>query len=214
MLAYQHVVHPQGKLTVVYKLGVTTFAPTQVAEAAAAIGRGEIVAFPTETYYGLAVDALDGAALDRLFALKGRDGEKATALLVADLAMLAELCAEVPPRVHALVTAHWPGPLTLALPARPDLPPAIVRDGFVAARVSSHPLAHALVVAAGRPVTATSANPAGGAPARTAAQVRAYFGTAGCHILDGGQTPGGLPSTLVRLCGQQIEVLRAGAIAL
>ena len=191
---------------------MTMFVPAQVAEAAAALCRGEIVAFPTETYYGLAVDALDGAALDRLFELKGRDGEKASALLVADLAMFAGLCAEVPRRARELVAAHWPGPLTLALPARTDLPAAIVRDGFVAARVSSHPVAQALVVAAGRPLTATSANPAGATPARTAEEVRAYFGEQALHLLDAGQTPGGPPSTLVRLRGDEVEVLRRGAI--
>ena len=81
---------------------MTVFLPDQVAEAAVALCRGEIVAFPTETYYGLAVDALDGAALDRLFELKGRDGEKASALLVADLTMFAGLCAEVPWRQEYL----------------------------------------------------------------------------------------------------------------
>jgi L-threonylcarbamoyladenylate synthase len=188
--------------------------PTQIAEAAAAIRRGEIVAFPTETYYGLGVDALDGAALDRLFVLKGRDGEKASALLVADLAMFAELCAEVPARAYQLAAAHWPGPLTLALPARAGLPEAIVRDGFVAARVSSHPVAQALVVAAGRPITATSANPAGAGPARTIAEVLAYFAGKAVHLLDGGQTQGGPPSTLVRLRGEHIEVLRKGAVVI
>jgi L-threonylcarbamoyladenylate synthase len=193
---------------------MTTFVPAQVAEAADALGRGEIVAFPTETYYGLAVNALDEAALDRLFDLKGRDAEKASALLVADLAMFAQLCAEVSSRARALVAAHWPGPLTLALPARADLPAAIVRDGFVAARVSSHPVAQALVLAGGRPLTATSANPAGAAPARTAEEVRAYFGEQLLHILDAGQTAGGPPSTLVRLRGDDVEVLRRGAIAI
>ncbi|HEX7500989.1 MAG TPA: L-threonylcarbamoyladenylate synthase [Polyangia bacterium] len=186
--------------------------PVQVADAAAALCRGEIVAFPTETYYGLAVDALDGAALDRLFELKGRNGEKASALLVADLAMFAGLCTEVPRRARELVAAHWPGPLTLALPARTGLPAAIIRDGFVAARVSSHPVARAFVAAAGRPITATSANPVGAPPARTAEEVRAYFGEQALHLLDAGQTPGGPPSTLVRLRGDEVEVLRRGAI--
>jgi L-threonylcarbamoyladenylate synthase len=193
---------------------MTTFASAQVAEAAAALRRGEIVAFPTETYYGLAVDALDEVALDRLFRLKGRDGEKASALLVADLATFAGLCAEVPPRADELAHAHWPGPLTLALPARPGLPAAIVHDGFVAARVSSHPVAQALVVAAGRPITATSANPAGAAPVRSVAEVRAYFGEQALHLLDGGETSGGPPSTLVRLRGDQLEILRRGAISI
>jgi L-threonylcarbamoyladenylate synthase len=193
---------------------MTTFSPAQIAEAAAAICRGEIVAYPTETFYGLAVDALDPVALDRLFALKGRDGEKASALLVTDLAMFATLCTEVPARARELADAHWPGPLTLALPARADLPAAIVYEGFVAARVSSHPLAEALVARVGRPITATSANPAGGDPARTAAEVRDHFGVESFHLLDGGQTHGGAPSTLVRLRGHSVEVLRKGAIEL
>jgi len=190
---------------------MTTFEPTGIADAAAAIRRGEVVAFPTETYYGLAVDALDIAALHRLFALKGRDSEKASALLVADLAMFASLCAEVPARARDLAAAHWPGPLTLALPARSGLPAAIVRDGFVAARVSSHKLAQALVEAVGRPITATSANPAGSPPPRGAAEVRAHFAE-GLHLLEGGETPGGPPSTLVRLRGDDVEILRRGAI--
>jgi len=191
---------------------MTTFTPAQIDEAAAAIRRGEIVAYPTETYYGLAVDALDPGALHRLFELKGRGGEKVSALLVADLAMFEPLCAEFPERARILVAAHWPGPLTLALPARMGLPPAIVHDGFVAARVSSHPLAQSLVVFAGRPITATSANPAGAPPARTAAEVRDHFGGGALHVLDGGQTPGGAPSTLVRLQGDSVQVLRKGAI--
>jgi L-threonylcarbamoyladenylate synthase len=188
--------------------------PSALADAAAVIRQGGIVAFPTETYYGLAVDALDAQALERLFALKGRGSEKASALLVVDFAMFAELCVEVPSRASALAAAHWPGPLTLALPARPHLPAAIVSDGCVAARVSSHPVAHALVVAAGRPITATSANPAGTAPARTAEQVKSYFAGRDFHLLDGGETPGGPPSTLARMTGEKLEILRQGAIFL
>ena len=183
-----------------------------VAPAARAILRGEVVAFPTETYYGLAVAALDGLALDRLFALKGRSAEKASALLVADLAMFAELCSEVPDRARELADAHWPGALTIALPARAGLPAAIVSDGYVAARVSSHPLAAALVRAVGGPITATSANPAGAAPARTALEVARHFAGKRLHLLDGGQTPGGAPSTLVRIHGGVLEILRVGAV--
>jgi L-threonylcarbamoyladenylate synthase len=185
-----------------------------VTAAVAALRRGEIVACPTETYYALAVDALDAAALERLFVCKGRGAEKASALLVRDLAMLAELCVEIPPRAVELAARHWPGPLTLALPARPGLPEAIVSEGCVAARVSSHPLAAALVAGLGRPLTATSANPADAPPARTAAEVARYFAGAAVHCLDGGQTAGGPPSTLVRLRGAEVEVLRQGAIGI
>jgi L-threonylcarbamoyladenylate synthase len=170
-----------------------------------------VVAFPTETYYGLAVDALAPAALDALMALKGRAADKVVALIVAGRAMLDLVCAEVPAAAERLIAAHWPGPLTLALPARPGLPAALVSDGYVAMRASPHPLAQALVEALGRPITATSANRAGEPPARTAAAVRAAF-PAGCLVLDGGETAGGPPSTLVRVRGQTLEVLRRGAI--
>lgn len=180
--------------------------------AVGALKRGAVVAFPTETFYGLGADALDVEALERLRVLKGRGAEKAISLLVTE-AMLDELVAEIPPRARALMAAHWPGALTLALPARPGLPEALVSDGCVAVRRSPHPVAQALVEGLGRPLTATSANPAGAPPPTTAAGVRAYFGE-GCLVVDGGQTPGGLPSTLVRVRGEVVEVLRAGAIAI
>jgi L-threonylcarbamoyladenylate synthase len=185
----------------------------RIAEAARAIRSGEVVAFPTETFYGLAVDPTNASALERLFACKGRSIEQASALLVTDLAMFAELCLEVPDQARRLAAEHWPGPLTLALPARPELPPALVIDGCVAARVSSHPVAAALVVAVGKPITATSANLAGAPPARSAAEVDASLGD-DVLVLDGGLTPGGEPSTLVRVRAGQIDVLRQGAVRL
>jgi len=112
-----------------------------VAAAAAAIVRGEVVAFPTETFYGLAVDALNEAALTKLRALKGREAEKAFSLLISGREMLSSLCSEVSPLAERLMAQHWPGPLTLALPARPGLPASIVADGCVAVRVSPHPQA-------------------------------------------------------------------------
>jgi L-threonylcarbamoyladenylate synthase len=190
------------------------FSSILISDAAAAISRGEIVAFPTETYYGLAANALDPAALERLFALKGRSAEKSSALLVADMAMFSGLCTEVPGQAFDLAKAHWPGPLTIALPARSDLPAPIVTDGCVAARVSSHPIAHALVLAVGRPITATSANAAGALPARSIAEVLSHFAGKAIHLLNGGQTAGGLPSTLVRLRAGGLEILRQGAVSL
>ncbi len=185
-----------------------------VAAAAAAIIRGEVVAYPTETFYGLAVDALNESALSKLRALKGREAEKAFSLLISGREMLASLCSEISPLAERLMAQHWPGPLTLALPARPGLPVSIVADGCVAVRVSSNPLAQALVVAAGRPITATSANPAGSPPPRTVSEVAAYFAPESCLILDGGTTPGGQPSTLARVCGDQVEILRQGVVVL
>jgi L-threonylcarbamoyladenylate synthase len=182
----------------------------EIRDAAAALERGEVVVYPTETFYGLAVDALDVAALARLCALKGRGADKAVSLLIVGDAMLARLVAEISPRARALMAAHWPGALTIALPARPGLPAALVADGFVALRESPHPVARALVNAFAGPITATSANPAGAAPARSAAEARAFF--PGSIVVDGGDTPGGLASTLVRVRGDDLEVLRQGAV--
>jgi L-threonylcarbamoyladenylate synthase len=183
-----------------------------VAAAVAALRRGEVVAYPTETFYGLGVDAFDAAALERLRALKGR-GEKAISVLIEGEEMLARLCAELSPRARALMARHWPGALTLALPARPGLSEALVADGCIAVRQSPHPIARALVVGFGGPVTTTSANRSGEPPATTAAAVQAALGD-GCHVLDGGTTTGGAPSTLARVRGETVEVLRPGAVRL
>jgi L-threonylcarbamoyladenylate synthase len=182
----------------------------EIASAVAALRRGEAVAYPTETFYGLGVDAFDELALARLRVIKGR-GEKAISVLIEGDEMLARLCGEVPPRAVALMRRHWPGPLTLALPARTGLPAALISDGCVAVRQSSHPIARALCAGFGGPITTTSANRAAEAPATSAEAVRETLGGA-CHLLDGGATAGGAPSTLVRVRGDRVEILRRGAI--
>jgi L-threonylcarbamoyladenylate synthase len=187
-----------------------------LAGALAVIRGGGVVAFPTETTYGLGVDALDERALERLLTLKGRGAEKAVSVIVSGRDMVQSLCAEIPPLAHQLMADHWPGPLTLVLPARAGLPAPLVSEGGVAVRHSSHPLADALVRAWGRPITATSANPAGQPPARTPAEVRAAFAaavTAGeLHVCEGGDTAGGPASTLVRVRGERLEILRRGPV--
>lgn len=182
----------------------------EIASAIVALRRGEAVAYPTETIYGLGVDAFDELALTRLRIIKGR-GEKAISVLIEGDEMLARLCAEVPPRAVALMRRHWPGALTIALPARAGLPAALISDGCVAVRQSSHPIARALCAGFGGPITTTSANRAGEPPAASAEAARQALGGA-CHILDGGATAGGAPSTLVRVRGEWVEILRRGAI--
>jgi L-threonylcarbamoyladenylate synthase len=184
----------------------------ELAVAVVALRRGEIVAYPTETFYGLAVDARDELALARLRELKGRV-EKAFSVLVVGAEMLERLCERPSPRARALIERYWPGALTLALPARPNVPAALIVDGCVAVRESPHPLARALVRAFGGPITATSANLAGAPPATTPAEVEAALGGR-CLVLPGGATPGGGPSTLARVRGNRIEVLRPGAVVL
>ena len=182
----------------------------EIVFAVAALRRGEIVAYPTETFYGLGVDALDELALARLRALKGRDG-KAISVLVDGPAMLDSVCSVVPPLAAALMRRYWPGALTIALPAQSGLPIALVEDGFIAVRQSSHPTAQALVAGLGRPLTTTSANRAGEPPATTDEAVEEIF-AGRCRVLHGGATAGGAPSTLVRVRGSKLEILRRGAI--
>jgi L-threonylcarbamoyladenylate synthase len=189
--------------------------PEEIVFAAAALQRGEIVAYPTETFYGLAVNALDELALARLRQLKGR-GDKAISVIVGGGSMdemLASLCKTVSPAARRLMNRYWPGPLTLVLPARRGLPAPLVADGFVAVRESPHPTARALVAAFGGPITATSANLAGGVPATTAEAVEEVF-EGRCRILHGGPTTGGAPSTIVRVRGNRLEMLRRGVLAI
>lgn len=184
-----------------------------IAAAVRALKRGEVVVFPTETFYGLGADALSAAAVERIVALKGRSADSPIAVIVADRAMLAQIAAEVSPAAEKLMKKFWPGPLTLIFPARPGLHTALLNpEGKIGARVSSHPVAAELSRALGRPITATSANPSGSAPARTSAEARAYFGDRSQIVLDGGTLAGGQGSTVAEAIGREIKIIRAGAI--
>jgi len=157
------------------------------------------------------VNALDELALARLRLLKGRGADKAISILVSNASMLERVCAEIPPLARRLIAKHWPGALTLVLPARADLPQPLVQDGCVAVRISSHPTAQALVTAFGAPVTTTSANLAGQPPASTPEMVEEAF-EGRCRVIHAGATPGGAASTIVRIRDGNLEVLRRGAI--
>jgi L-threonylcarbamoyladenylate synthase len=177
-----------------------------------ALRHGGVVVYPTETLYGLGVDATDEAALLRLVALKGREPGKPISVLVSDRDMLRRV-AEVTPAASRLMDCFWPGPLTLTLPARAGVSPLLLGGGStIGVRCSSHPLAGALVAGLGRPVTSPSANPAGMPPPVTLAHARAYFREAVDVYLDGGELPGGVGSTVVDP-GPPLKLIREGAIA-
>ncbi len=181
--------------------------------AARAIMAGGLVAFPTETFYGLGAHALDEAAVARVFQAKGRPGDKPLLVLVDSLAMVERVAREVPVRARRLMSRYWPGPLTLVLHAHPDLPAALTAGtGTIGVRLSGHLVARALVAAVGAPVTAPSANPHGKASPRTADEVLAGLGVRVDLVLDGGPTPGGPASTLLDLTGASAVLLRAGAV--
>ncbi len=179
-----------------------------------ALRNGEAIVFPTETFYGVGVDATNPRALERLFELKGRDPDKPVALIAADLEMIARVVSVIPPVAIRLARAFWPGPLTIVMPARPEISPALTnREGGVGIRISPHPVARELARRLGSPLTATSANLAGAPPARTIAEAHAAFGKRIAAYLDGGRLDGSLPSTVIAIEEDRIIVLRAGAIS-
>jgi L-threonylcarbamoyladenylate synthase len=184
-----------------------------LADAVAALRAGEIVAFPTETFYGLGAAALQPAAVRRIFEVKGRPEDKPLLVLVDSIAMAERVATDIRPRARELMMRHWPGALTLVLRAAAAVPREVTAgSGTVGVRLSPHPLARALVGALGEPITAPSANPAGLAPPTTAAEVAAYFADGVALVLDGGRTPGGQPSTVIDVTGDSPRVVRAGAV--
>jgi L-threonylcarbamoyladenylate synthase len=184
-----------------------------LARAAGVLRAGGIVGFPTETFYGLGVTALDAVAVARVFSVKGRPESKPLAVLVDSPAMVMTVATEIPAAARVLMNRHWPGPLTLVLRACPSVPDGVTAGtGTIGVRVSSHPVARALVRALGAPVTAPSANPSGAEPPTTAAGVLAYFDGALDLVLDAGPTPGGLASTVLDATVDPPRVLRQGPL--
>ncbi len=177
-----------------------------------ALKRGRVVAIPTETFYGLAVDYRNEKALKRLFILKKRPEEKPVLLLIGDLTQLNEIVQDVPSLARNLIERFWPGPLTLVLPARPHLSFFLTAGtGKVAVRLSSHQIPLQLAQALGRPITGTSANLSGRPPARTPAEILAQLPEVDL-IIDAGALPAEAPSTIVEVSGESLRLLREGEI--
>lgn len=184
-----------------------------IAAAAAVIEAGGLVAFPTESFYGLGADALDTEAIARVFEVKGRPEQKALLVLVDSIDMAAGLAARISDGARALMARHWPGPLTLVLEAAARVPAGLTGGtGTIGVRMPGHAVARALVRSAGRPITAPSANPSEAAPPRTAAAVRGYFEGLVELILDGGTTAGGPGSTVADCTVWPPRILRQGPV--
>ncbi len=191
---------------------LATHDPVSIADAAAALGAGGVVVFPTESTYGIGADASSSAALARLVAVRGREPGRPILVLASDLTMVRTVAAALPPAAERLAARLWPGALTLVLPARPDVSDALTAGtGTIGVRVPGHPMARALVAGLGRPVTAPSANPPGREPARTVAEAAAYFGDRVAAYVDGGRLGGGA-STVVAVDGDRVRVVRAGLV--
>jgi L-threonylcarbamoyladenylate synthase len=184
-----------------------------LAEAVAVLKSGGVVAYPSDTVYGLGAAASDKQAIDRVFAVKSRDAEKALSLLLADVADLVPLCDEVPLAARVLAQRYWPGPLTLVLRRSPAYRSAALGGGdTVAVRVPNHPFLRELIRALGEPITGTSANRSGRPACRSAQEVQQELGDAVDLIVDGGPSGAAAESTVVSLTGDLPLVLREGAI--
>lgn len=185
-----------------------------VTRAAAAVIGGDAIVYPTETIYGIGVDARSDAAIQRLIALKGRDAAKGISVLVAgsdDIDTLID--GPPPPAALRLMEAFWPGPLTIVLPAAKAVSPALVGpSGGIGLRCAADPWATRLVASCRTPLTSTSANPSGEVPAATVEQARAYFDDRVAYYLDGGERRAGLASSVVEFATGGIFLRRAGAI--
>jgi tRNA threonylcarbamoyl adenosine modification protein (Sua5/YciO/YrdC/YwlC family) len=174
---------------------------------------GKVVAFPTDTFYGLGADPFNLAAVSEIFRIKRRSYDRPLPLLVASLDQAADLTSNPPSLFFKLAEKFWPGPLTLIVPASRQIPLKVTGNtGRVALRLPCAPVAVALIEAAGRAITGTSANLTEHPACSTAAEVQQQIGDVLPLILDGGATPGEMASTIVELDGDDFQIRRRGPV--
>ena len=188
---------------------------TALEQAGALLRAGEVVGIPTETVYGLAANALDPMAVARIFEAKGRPQDNPLIVHIADLESVKDIATEFPPEAQALADAFWPGPLTIILPKQ-DRIPMVTSGGLntVGIRFPSHPMAQAIIRAAGVPLAAPSANTSGRPSTTTAQHVMEDLNGKIAAVVDGGPCSVGVESTVVSLCGERPRLLRPGGISL
>lgn len=177
------------------------------------IKAGEVVAYPTETFYGLGVDVHNEKAIKKLFKLKQRDYGLPIAILVHDYEMLSRIVTEVSDSARQLIRAFWPGPLTLLFPAHKSISKALTTNtGKIGVRISSHPVASALVRELGGAITTTSANLSSFPPSLNLKHIQNYFKDRLACILDAGECEPSRGSTVVDVAGDTMAIIRDGAI--
>ena len=188
---------------------------TYLESAVAVLRRGGLVAYPTDTLYGLGADALNEAAVERVFEAKGRPQGMPLPLLIGEREQLSMVVEAVPEAAWKFAEAFWPGGLTLVLSVGPDVPALITARGWkVAIRLPDHSIPRELARQLGRPITGTSANRSGGPEPTTADEVRRQLGEAVDIVLEGGPKPAGRSSTVVDMTGELPRVLRQGSVSL
>src|SRR3984957_15159814 len=185
----------------------------EIGRAAVLICAGELVAFPTETVYGLGANALDAAAIDKIYAAKGRPPGSPLIVHVSSLEMARSLVREWPEGAEKLARVFWPGPLTLVLPKQPHVPDRLTAGlGTVGVRMPAHPIAQALIEEAGVPIAAPSANRFTELSPTTAQHVLDGLGDCVAMALDGGRTTVGIESTVLSIVGPDAVLLRPGMV--
>lgn len=188
--------------------------PQEIERAAAVLRAGGVVAFPTETVYGLGADASNADAIAKIYALKGRPSDHPVIVHVASSAQLVDWARAISDRAKRLAERFWPGPLTLILKRAPQVLDAVTGgQDTVALRVPAHPVARALLEAFGGGVAAPSANRFGRVSATRAAHVREEFGATVDLVLDGGECEVGIESTIVDVSGTHVALLRPGGVS-
>jgi len=187
--------------------------PEVIEKAVGYLKEGQVIAYPTETIYGLGADVQDRKAVKRIYDLKARDYGLPISILVSDLKMMRDVASEVPDRALPLMRKFWPGPLTILLPASQIIPKDLITNtGKVGIRISSHPVAAAVVEGFAKPITTTSANLSGFPPSLSVKHIQKYFGDKLPCIIDGGEVEPSRGSTVVDIGDETMRIIRDGAI--
>lgn len=187
---------------------------TDLPGAVKVLSEGELVIYPTETLYGLGADIHNPQSVERIFQVKGRNPSKPVSILVASTEQVKSLVQEISPLAQSLMDRFFPGPLTLVLPASESVDPGLHGEtGWIGIRQSSHPMAQELVSTFGNPITTTSANPSEAGSGISEKQIIKYFESEqGLSFLPGGDLPPSQGSTVVKVEGDDLKLLRPGEI--
>jgi len=185
-----------------------------IERAAEILREGRVMAFPTETFYGLGADAKNETAVKKIFRIKGREFNNPIPIIIGTREELGGLVEEIPEAAQRLISVFWPGPLTLVFRASKAVSPRLTANtGLIGIRISSHPIARMLAQALGAPLTATSANLSGETECTTARQVVHSIGPFIDGIIDGDKTPGHKGSTVINIAVSPPRILRIGVIS-
>ena len=198
----------------VFKVDPENIDAKLIATAVDFLVKGQVIAYPTETIYGLGADVFNAKAVKRIYELKARDHGLPISILISDLAMLRDCIEEVSDRALALVQKFWPGPLTVLFPASPKFSKSLITNtGRIGIRISSNPIATAIVKKLGRPLTTTSANLSDFPPSLNVKHIKKYFAEKIPCVIDGGECVPSRGSTVVDVTDETMRIVREGVIS-